>query len=135
MKTFAAWLVLVLLAFGTYGAGYHFLLASDPRRVLVVLDSSGPMSAVWSQVSSTLADIERRRYSSFALVTEKRRVHGWSDELDIGTLRPFAPRDLSRLADASFPEVEEADEILFLTSAGEAETGPFDHWQVVRLGR
>jgi hypothetical protein len=52
--------------FGLYevlSSVYHLHLTRHPRRVLVAVDISLPMQAVWSQVSDTLATFQAQRYT------------------------------------------------------------------------
>lgn len=137
MKPFFLWLGLTLASFGLLAGGYHFYLESNPRRVLVAVDSSYPMRGAWPAVKGFLSELERQRYTEFSLLTEKRRVHGWQGRLDLGKVSPYAPRDLSALAggakDSRYREVAEATAAYFLTD-GSTSTGNLpSSWTVVRL--
>lgn len=136
MKPFAIWLAMSLLVFGSFSGGYHLYLTRNPRKIAVAVDTSFPMRTVWSQVRNRLEELTSARYTQFALLTEKGRVHSWSDTVEIGKLSPYAPRDFSGLADAAtVPEVAEADERILLTNAPPDQTGPLrgDGWRVVEL--
>ena len=134
MKAFVAWLAITLGVLGAFVTGYHFYLEYSPRKMLVVLDSSSPMMAAWDQIPSVLRQLEQQRYSEFALVTEKRSVHGWSEGFDLGNLRPFAPRNFSKLVNQHrYPELDEAEEVVFVTTAEEVVTEQFDQWTIIRL--
>ncbi len=133
MKPFGLWLAVALAAFGGLAAAYHLALTAAPHRVLVVVDSSFAMKDDWPGVKRTLNGFEARRYSEFALITEKRRVHGWRATLRPGRLTAYAPRDFAKLADGTaFPEIAEAAEIHFLTNAPDDALEPFDHWRLIR---
>lgn len=137
MKPFIVWLGLALASFGILAGGYHFYLESSPRRVLVAVDSSYPMRGVWPAVKRFLSELERQRYTEFSLLTEKRRVHGWQGRLELGKVSPYAPRDLSTLADgaknARYPEIAEATTAYFLTDGSTPTDQLSSSWTVVRL--
>ena len=94
MKPFLIWTVITLIVFGTLSGAYHLYLQTHPRKVLVAVDSSFPMKAAWSRVPRVLETIADQRYATFSLVTEKNRIHSWSAALKLGTIVPYAPRDL-----------------------------------------
>ncbi len=136
MKPFAVWLALALLVFGGLSGGYHAYLTKHPRRIAVAVDTSYPMRAAWGQVGKRLANLTSARYTQFALLTEKGRVHSWSDRLEIGKLSPYAPRDFSGLTDApNIPEIGEADERVLLTNAPPDQTDPLKRngWRILEL--
>ncbi len=133
MKAFAVWLAANLLAFGLLGGSYHLSLTDEPRKVLVVVDSSFAMKSVWHRVPKLLEEIGERRYARFALITEKGRVHDWEARPRLGRLQAYAPRNFEKLAEgAAFPEIGEASEIYFLTNAPEAELESLGAWTVLR---
>jgi hypothetical protein len=107
--------------FGLYevlSSVYHLHLTHHPRRVLVAVDISLPMQAVWSQVSDTLATFQAQRYTLFGLITDKVRIHPWQSRLELGHLRPYAPRALAQILDRHrSPEIAAADQIYVVTNA------------------
>jgi len=126
------WLGAAVVVLGGVVLGYHAFRESNPDQVLVVVDSSFPMQDAWNDVRAKLDDIDDRRYSEFALITEKRRVHTWSSALDLDGIEPYAPRDFSGLENpADYPEIDDASEIIFITNADAGETEVFDGWKVV----
>ena len=132
MKALLIWLGAAIIVLAGVAFGYHVFRENNPDRVLVVVDSSFPMHDAWNDVRARLDDIDDRRYSEFALITEKRRVHGWSSTLDLDGVEPYAPRDFSELEKPDvYPEVEDASEIIFITNANASETKGFDGWKVV----
>jgi hypothetical protein len=134
VKALVIWLGIAVAVFGTFSVGYHLWRTSHPDRVLVVVDSSFPMETAWSQVPTELDDLDDRRYGEFALVTEKQAVHTWSDELDIGDVTPFAPRDFDLFAtDSPYAEFEEATEVILLTNAEPSEVEDITDWTVVSI--
>lgn len=134
MRALAIWLAIAAAGHGALAAGYHLYLTSSPRRLAVVLDSSFPMRPVWSQVEGALDRLGERRYTVFSLFTEKSRVHGWSPRFRPGRVTPYAPRDFAGLAAlAATGELAEADEVVMITNATDAETGAPSGWRVERL--
>ena len=132
MKVFAIWLIGTLVAFGIMGGTYHLSLTSDPRKVVVVLDSSYPMTDVWHRVPRILKELDDERYTVFSLLTEKNSVHGWAARLDLGQMTPYGPRHFEKLRAGKFPEIAEATRVYFVTNAPATELKAFDDWQVVR---
>ena len=133
MKPFSIWLAVTLLVFGSFGAAYHSYLTDNPRKVLVALDTSFPMQSVWHRVPRVLETFDHRRYTEFALVTDKNRIHGWSPKLVLGTVGLYAPRDFSKLTDnASYPEIDEASEKWLVTNSEPSQTVSLSGWQITR---
>ncbi len=134
MRIFALWLGLVVVVAAGLSGAYHLYQTQHPARVLVIVDSSFPMEAVWAQVPDALRDIEGGRYAEYSLVTDKDEIHSWQDQLHLGSITPYAPRNFDRLRDATaYPELEEATEVYFITTAAPSETAEFDGWKIVRL--
>lgn len=120
-----------MIAFGSLGFGYHTHLEANPFRIAVVVDSSHPMQKQWPEVLALLDDLDDRRYTEFSLFSEKNKVHGWQSVLRPGDLVPYAPRDFSRLKTMS--EIEQAAEVVFLTSANDDDVDAFNNWTILRL--
>lgn len=136
MKAFAIWLAITLGVFGAAGGGYHMYLTENPRRILVVVDASFPMKPVWRQVPGVLAGLSRDRYTSYSLMTEKNKVHGWLPRLSLRGTTPYAPRDFSKLAGGgNYPEIDQATETYFVTNAEPALTETLPNWRIIRLDR
>ncbi len=133
MKVFATWLIGTLVAFGILGGSYHLSLTGDPRKVVVVVDSSYPMTNMWPRVPQILKELGDERYTVFSLLTEKNGVHGWKARLDLGQMTPYGPRDFEKLlVSQAFPEIAEAARIYFITNAPASDLKPFDDWEIVR---
>ena len=132
MKVFAIWLIGTLVAFGALGGSYHLSLTSDPRKVVVIVDSSYPMTDVWPRVRRILKALDDERYSVFSLFTEKNGVHSWRERLDLGQMAPYGPRNFKNLRSGKFHEVAEATRVYFVTNAPDADLESFGDWQVVR---
>jgi hypothetical protein len=132
MKPLAIWLAGFALLFGSYGGISHAIRSNDPQRVLVVVDSSFPMTDVWDQVAAELDRIDDRRYAEFSLATEKRSIHSWANKLTLGAIDPFAPCGFDEIV--AYPAVTEADEVLLITTEGSCErTALPSDWSVVEL--
>ena len=135
MRAFGRWLMLAVCLFGLAAGGYHVYLAAHPKRVLVILDTSYPMSAVWDEVPSALASLEGSRYTVFALASDKGRIHGWRSTLELGRSAPYAPRYLKDLRQQlAMPELGEASQVVLITNAPEKELPSSGDWKIVHLG-
>ncbi len=135
MKMLTVWFVFFAVLFGGTAGGYHLWLQGNPRQVLVVVDTSFAMRGREADVGAALEDVSATGYSRFALRTEKVRVHGWSEQLDPSRLKPFGPRDFTKLAGVtSQDEFAAADRVVLITNASESERAslPGD-WEVVKL--
>ena len=118
MKQFLVWCAAFLGLYGVLSSAYHLHLTRHPRRVLVAVDTSFPMQAVWSQVPDTLAALQAQRYTLFSLITDKARIHPWQSRLELGHLQPYAPRALAQMLDPHrYPEMAAADQIYVVTNA------------------
>lgn len=133
VKPFLIWMAVTLAAFGALAGTYHLSLEGDPRRILVVVDSSFPMTSAWHRVPSVLDRLDDQRYAAFGLITEKSPVHGWQPQLALGRLSPYAPRDFARLRSTQgAPEAEQATEVFFLTNASEDQLEGLPSWTIIR---
>jgi hypothetical protein len=135
MKPFLVWCAVFFVLYTGCSLAYHTYLTQAPRQVLVAVDTSFPMQAVWDQVPEVLATIQQRRYTLFSLITDKGHLHSWQPGLRLGAIRPYAPRDLTALVDpAQTPEIEAADTIYLITNAAHLPTLPqAQRWHVVHL--
>jgi hypothetical protein len=135
MKQFLVWCVVFLGLYGVLSSAYHLHLTRHPRRVLVAVDTSFPMQAVWSQVPDTLAALQAQRYTLFGLITDKARIHSWQSRLELGHLQPYAPRALTQMLDRHrYPEMAAADQIYVVTNATNSAALAADkRWHIVQL--
>ncbi|MCP3868661.1 MAG: hypothetical protein GY703_11310 [Gammaproteobacteria bacterium] len=137
-KTFLIWFLVAAGLFGIVGGGLHLYLKGQPERILVAVDSSFTMQPRWPDVMETLENLNAgERYSEFALITEKRPVHGWQSDLNLGGTRVYGPRRLDRLVGQEAPfGLESPDRRLFITSRPE-DTEPLREsgWEIVLLSR
>ena len=129
MKPFAIFVAGLVIVFGTFAVVTS--IVRDTGRVFVVVDSSFPMVEVWSQIPGTLDDIDNRRFSEFALATEKELVHSWRDSLQLGSTTPFAPCDFSEVD--AYGEIGEADDLVLITTDSSCPTDAFATWTVIVL--
>ena len=134
MKPFIIWLAIACAVFGGMSGTYHLYLSSNPRLVLVAVDSSFSMQSAWPRVADQLESLDDRHYARFSLVTEKNRVHGWDEALTLGKIVPYAPRDFSKLSDSSaYPELDEAQEKYLITNRDGAKESGLKGWTVIQL--
>jgi len=135
VRAFRNWLIVACGVFGLTAWGYHAYLQAFPRKVLVILDNSYPMGPVWDQVPLMLRSMSGARYTLYALATDKGPVHGWQQTLDLGTTRPYAPRqlgDLWRQVPAAWHT--QASTTWLITNAPAAELPPNGGWTVLPVG-
>ncbi len=131
MKPLVFWVVGLLVVLGAFAVIVNLIRETD--RVLVVVDSSFPMTEVWDRVPGELDEIGDQRFSEFALATEKTLVHSWSQELRLGPVTPFAPCDFSEIT--TYSEVTEADDLILITTATSCSTEAFSDWTIILLDR
>ena len=133
MKALLSWLVLAILAFGGLAGGYHWHLIENPHKVLVVIDTSFEMRNALPGVPAMLRELEGKRYTRYALETDKSPVHGFAEAFQPSRLGAYAPRDFGRLAERTDGgRFAEADEILLISNASRDELGVLPGWRVLR---
>jgi hypothetical protein len=133
MRPFLIWLIVAIAGFGGVGGYWHAQLTEEPRRVLVVVDASYSMEGDWSRVGGWLHDLSQERYASFALFTDKGKVHGWRGQLDLGATRPYAPRALDRVLQLSgTPDFESASRRILITNAPAKDLAAWSGWDIIR---
>ncbi len=134
MKPFIIWLVIAIILFGGLSGFTHYRMMINPQKILVALDTSYSMKDVWHKIPTILKELEKRPYTVFCLVSEKRIIHGWSDDLNPGKINPYAPRDFSKLTGKNhYPEIEKADKKILITTALPGETRNFKGWEIIRI--
>ena len=129
MKPLAIWVIGFLVVLGVFALVVNF--TRDTGRVFVVVDSSFPMERVWNQVPDELDKIDDRRFSEFALATEKSLIHSWRDQLRLGPINPFAPCGFQDVV--AHTEIGEADDLILITTATSCPTDQFVEWEVILL--
>jgi len=129
VKPLAFWVIGLAIALGAFVVIVNLVRETD--RVLVVVDSSFPMTEVWNKVPAELDEIDDQRYSEFALATEKSLVHSWSQELRLGAVTAFAPCDFAEIA--TYAEVADADELILITTSTSCTTEAFSDWTIILL--
>lgn len=134
MKVFVKWLLIAVIIFGGSAACYHFYLESNPRKIMVVIDASFPMNQIWDKIPGVLAGLENRKYTKYALASDKGLIHGWMDSFKLGRTVPYAPRNLKDLDKRlSLSELKESSEIYLLTSAVPEEITGVGGWKIIRI--
>jgi hypothetical protein len=131
VKPLAFWLAGLLVVFGAFALVNHLRRSANPDRLFVVVDSSFPMTDVWNEVPDALDGLDNARYSEYALATEKDLIHGWDTTLELGAVTPFAPCDFDDVQ--SYELVDEANEIILITTAGSCDTSFLTDWRVIKL--
>ena len=129
MKALAIWVVVIAAVFGVFAVVTNAL--RDTEQVFVVVDSSFPMTAVWSQVDDALDDIDDQDRAEFALATEKDFIHGWQSSLVLVGVEPFAPCDFNTIS--TYPEAADADDLVLITTPSSCDTSALDDWKIVEL--
>ncbi len=134
MKPIFAWFLVATLTLGGLGGGYHYYLSQNPKKIALVVDSSYPMKAVWNQIPRLLDQLDDQRYASYALYSEKRKIHDWATSLSAPKKLPYAPRDFSKLAEGQWTaDLDQATRRILVTNASVDETSSLDGWEVIRL--
>ncbi len=134
MKAFFIWLLTAILILGSTATSYHFILKNNPRKVLVIVDSSFHMKPIWHKIPQSLQTIGKQRYTVFSLVTEKGKIHDWKPELTLSKMTPYAPREFTRLiGQGRYNEIDEAEEVYLVTNAKTQETNKFSGWKIIRF--
>ncbi|MGK5095048.1 hypothetical protein WDW89_23940 [Deltaproteobacteria bacterium TL4] len=134
MKAFLQWTGIALAIFSSMGIVSHWHLTNNPHKLLIAVDSSYEMQGVWPQVVAKLQEISNRRYSQFALVTEKNKIHSWASSLRLGKVAPYAPRQWDKLSPQRYPEINEATHKYLITNAPPQEITNLKEWTVLRIG-
>lgn len=130
MKPLAIWVIGFVVVIGVFALVVN--VVRDTSRVFVVVDGSFPMNGVWNQVPDELDKIDDRRYSEFALATEKSLVHSWSDRLRLGAVSPFAPCGFDEAV--GYTEIAEADDLILITTPASCTTADqFTDWEIILL--
>lgn len=119
MKFFITWLLIFSLIFIGLSVSYHFLLSINPTKILIEVDTSYFMSSSWQNVTERIRQFKKKRYMKYALITDKRFIHSWSDELrynEIDNIKPYGPRELENFSNTDkYKEIKEANRILIFT--------------------
>ena len=133
MRALLTWLLIAGTGFGALAGGYHWHLQTEPRKLLVLVDSSFAMREAWPRMPQVLQSLEGKRYTRYALETDKAPVHDYAEHLDLGRSGTYAPRDFSRLlAQSERGAYSDADQIVLISNAAAAELAALPAWRVVR---
>jgi len=128
VKPLLIWVTVVAVLFG--GLGVLSSSLNETKRTFVLVDSSFEMTAVWADVRGAVADIGSREDHEFALATEKELVHSWADRLDVGGISPYAP---CGFGDVAYAEIDQADELVLVTTVGSCDRSLFEGWEIILL--
>jgi hypothetical protein len=99
MKPLLHWCAVFFGVYASMSAAYHIFLSQHPRRVVVAIDTSFPMQAVWSQVPDTLTALQARRYPDITLADQVYVITNATDRTALPAdvpwrllaLQPLAP--------------------------------------------
>ncbi|MCB1907667.1 MAG: hypothetical protein KDH15_09880 [Rhodocyclaceae bacterium] len=133
MGPLTRWLLLAIAAFGALAGGYHAYLQHSPRKVLVLIDTSFPMRDALPRLPAILRSLEGRRYTVYAMETDKAPIHDFSDHLRPGRVDAYAPRNLGALKDrAATAPFDQADEVVLISNAAPSELNVPGNWRVLQ---
>jgi hypothetical protein len=135
MKQFVIWCAIFVGVWAGLSGAYHLYLTRNPRKVLVLVDTSFGMHTVWAQMPEVVERFRHRRYTVFSLITDKARLHSWQARLTLGNITPYAPRALAKMVDRQrYPEIDAADQVYIVTNASDIAALPdAKEWHVVQL--
>jgi hypothetical protein len=119
MRSFAIWAAVsaALLAGGLLAS--RSMLSDHPALVLVAIDASHSMSGDWNAAANIVDRLAARPFTKHSIVSEKGPVEG--DGRSIRNIRPYAPRDLERLAAIVGKRTGETEEKILITNAATDE--------------
>ena len=133
MNTLIRWLVVAGVGWGALAGGYHVWLQQHPHRLLVLLDTSFPMRDALPRLPAILRSLEGRRYTVYAMETDKAPIHDFSDHLRPGRVDAYAPRNLGALKDrAATAPFDQADEVVLISNAAPSELNVPGNWRVLQ---
>lgn len=139
MHPFRIWAASAALLLAGGWAGSEVGLSSHPKTVLVALDASHPMAAEWEAAGRTLDALADGRHVVLTVASEKGVEVRRTDRPSLSGVRPYAPRDLAKLAAVAAAEGKAegtADERILVTNADASEVpDALRGWRLVRPGQ
>ena len=127
------WLFTSLVIFCTVWIAYHVYLSYFPRKLLVIVDASHSMHSDWNNVLAILERLKKsERYTQFSLYTEKQQVHTWSQQLKLGSILPYAPRNITRINEIYQKYHSTTDNVILITNLPATELDSSKNWTVIR---
>lgn len=132
MKAFIIWLAVAAALWTGASFGTHAYLDDNPRHVVVVVDSSYPMTREINEARLVAESLDSGRYTVFAAYSDKGRIHDFAASIQLPRLSTYGQTDPEKLkAIAARPDVAGATEVLFVTNnaAQEIPAG----WTVVQV--
>lgn len=98
MRVFGLWLVGSLLCWAGAERVLDSHFSKNPQLIVVALDTSVSMEPVWSKIPALVDAINDAPYAKFVLHGPRGILHGPSDKIDLGQLRPYGPRSFDYFA-------------------------------------
>lgn len=119
MKRFFIWLSIFLVINILISSGLHFYLKKNPKKIIIAVDTSYKMSSNWSKVIKYVERYGNKRYTKYALITDKFILHSWEDKVisqKLNNIKSYGIRELEIFYnDQRYKEIKEADLIYVLT--------------------
>ena len=116
---FMIWLVIAAMALGSTGLAMRNQLAADPRRVIIVVDSSFEAAKDWEFITAQLERIGSKPYTKYKVLTEKTLAGDWLNKAKLDSVSPFAPRNWSEVISALPAMLGSSDKVIVLTNAND----------------
>ncbi|MEM7238307.1 MAG: hypothetical protein AAF501_10865 [Pseudomonadota bacterium] len=127
MRAFLLWLILSLLCWTGLERWLDSSFRTNPRLVVVALDTSFAMEPVWNAIPPLLGNLDGAPYESYELHGPRGKLDGPAERVAIGTLRPYGPRSFDRLAKIGV----EAHRRILITNATADELPAPTGWTVL----
>ena len=134
MKSFLTWLGICFLFISALAVYTHWDLESNPKTVLVVVDSSFPMAEKAFSLKSALKGVLDQRYTRFALADKMALLQNWTTgTLPLEKITFYGSRDLKALG-AEGENLKNrlgAERVVYVTNA--PDLGDLGFSEVIRL--
>jgi hypothetical protein len=134
MQGLTIWCAITLASFAGAAGAYHSYLLTNPLRIALVLDSSYEMRADFAAAKRLAVELNKGdRYALFGLFSEKSRVHGYADKLNLDRLKSYSPRRFDSLQSGPLrTQLDNADGVVLITNADASETKNLpSNWQIL----
>ena len=119
MRRWTTWILAQAAFWGIAAGATHWHASEHPRRLAVVIDDSNPMHTQWARtLECARSATTGRRYHTYMVLTPKRILHPWSEQVPptVGSaLIPYGPRILDRALEHD--ALDQADDVLVVTNA------------------
>lgn len=127
MRAFILWLVVSLLLWTGAERWMDSHYRENPRLIVVALDTSFAMEPVWNAVPALLAGFDGAPYVQYVLHGPRGRLHGPSDRVDLGQVRPYGPSSFEYFAQIS----DEAHQRILITNESPDALSGFSGWEIL----